>query len=365
MTGGLLQLATVGKEDSPLIKKPQLFHFKKIYLRYKNFSIDNNRKIVGDKNFDTDIEIKLDKEGDLLKDLFFYLEIPYFNILKKITTEKTINQRYEADPVYLNLANSKSYVFNTDQNKFYIIPEYIFKNPKGIEIGDYNNIVEVVGKDYSGYFNENSDVKLYNYENKIHPIIKDLKTLDDTWFNNFINSVINNDSLNINLMDFQKFNEWFNSYTDDRIFFNFPFNFNNNINLYNINFEEDRKINEIKKYFEILNRGYKIDSSYSDESLDIDKAILYLLEVNNNREINAELITEEQKKIILNSVLYNSNFLLYVLKMLYDDSNTNYFSFYKRYSVNSDNNNEVVKAGTLNYEDSIWSNYIDKFFHHF
>ena len=38
MTGGLLQLATVGIEDDILIKDPQLFHFTKQYKRYTNFS---------------------------------------------------------------------------------------------------------------------------------------------------------------------------------------------------------------------------------------------------------------------------------------------------------------------------------------
>ena len=70
MKGGLLQLATVGKADSILINKPQIFHFKKVYMKYTNFSIDNNSQVIGEKKFDTNFEISLRKNGDLLKDIF-------------------------------------------------------------------------------------------------------------------------------------------------------------------------------------------------------------------------------------------------------------------------------------------------------
>ena len=59
MKGGLLQLATVGKEDSVLIDKPQLFHFKKVYMKYTNFSIDNNYINYGEKKFNTELDISI------------------------------------------------------------------------------------------------------------------------------------------------------------------------------------------------------------------------------------------------------------------------------------------------------------------
>ena len=76
MTGGLLQLATVGKEDSILYDKPQLFHFEKNYKKHSNFSIDQSRKFLGSKKFDSNFEIKVDKNSDLLKNFYFKLEIP-------------------------------------------------------------------------------------------------------------------------------------------------------------------------------------------------------------------------------------------------------------------------------------------------
>ena len=88
MKGGLLQLATAGKEDSLLIGNPEISHFKKVYMKYTNFSIDNYHTNYGDKKFDSEFELNIKRDGDLLKDMFFYLEIPYFEILKKIKTER-------------------------------------------------------------------------------------------------------------------------------------------------------------------------------------------------------------------------------------------------------------------------------------
>ena len=103
MKGGLLQLATVGKEDSVLINNPQIFHFKKVYKKHTNFSIDSNQMVLGEKKLDTRFEINLRKDGDLLKDLLFYVEIPYFEILKKIEAINTEFNRTESDKIYYNI----------------------------------------------------------------------------------------------------------------------------------------------------------------------------------------------------------------------------------------------------------------------
>ena len=84
MNGGILQLVTVGKEDTVLIKDPEIFHFKKVYLPYSKFSIDNNQHNIGRKNFDSEFDIIINKDGDLLKDVMFYVDIPYFEILKTV-----------------------------------------------------------------------------------------------------------------------------------------------------------------------------------------------------------------------------------------------------------------------------------------
>ena len=42
MTGGLLQLITVGQQDISLTKNPEFTHFKTVYHRYTNFSKNYN-----------------------------------------------------------------------------------------------------------------------------------------------------------------------------------------------------------------------------------------------------------------------------------------------------------------------------------
>jgi hypothetical protein len=49
MTGGLIQLITVGIQDSPLIMKPEITFFKTVYKRHTLFSICQNERFIGNK----------------------------------------------------------------------------------------------------------------------------------------------------------------------------------------------------------------------------------------------------------------------------------------------------------------------------
>ena len=46
MPGGLIQLAIVGKQDSPLIANPDITFFKSVYKRYTNFTLYQNNKFL-------------------------------------------------------------------------------------------------------------------------------------------------------------------------------------------------------------------------------------------------------------------------------------------------------------------------------
>ena len=165
MTGGLLQLATVGKEDSILYDKPQLFHFEKNYKKHSNFSIDQSRKFLGSKKFDSNFEIKVDKNSDLLKNFYFKLEIPYFDIIR--TNRKTIQNfnRTESDKVYFELFNSKCYVFNVNLisgqstiKQYYIYPELLLDRMiDGVEIDISEEIgeflINISSEDYAKFYN--------------------------------------------------------------------------------------------------------------------------------------------------------------------------------------------------------------------
>lgn len=81
MSGGLLQIASIGKQDIYLTKKPQITFFKKIYKRYTNFSMETSEiTIENTPNYGEDFFIIVPKQAHLLYRCFFEIEIPAINI---------------------------------------------------------------------------------------------------------------------------------------------------------------------------------------------------------------------------------------------------------------------------------------------
>ena len=166
MTGGLLQLATVGKEDSILINDPDLFHFKSTYMHHTNFSIDQNSKNYGSKKFGTHLEFNLDKTSDLLKGFYFKVEIPYVQISKKFSNNSTLFTRTESDKIYFDILNSNAYVFNIENDKFLVYPEFlmnVISSTDSISAIDQtemfgNFLIEISSSEYSKYYDYNSTV---------------------------------------------------------------------------------------------------------------------------------------------------------------------------------------------------------------
>ena len=365
MKGGLLQLATVGKEDSVLINNPEIFHFKKVYKKHTNFSIDSNQMVLGEKKLDTRFEINLRKDGDLLKDLLFYVEIPYFEILKKIETTNTEFNRTESDKVYYKYLNMKSLVFFTGNDNFYIIPEnvlYLNNNVKMNEL-DTLNIISINSKEYSKYFNKGSKInEIVIEDSSLHQSIPYLKTIDSFWFNNLINNLEEkeNDKFTVSLVDLKKFSSWFNESMENRLFLNYQnlFNINKLKNKYQINFQNERHINEIKKLFEIKNRFDTItEDNYLDEELDIDKAI-----INNFKTKNFDFNYDIMEEYILQTIKYPSRFIKFILTKLYDSNIDNFFTFYNMFKVGYTVNNDIIGKNSNNYDNNIWDNYISNKF---
>lgn len=364
MKGGLLQLATVGKADSILINKPQMFHFKKVYMKYTNFSIDNNSQVIGEKKFDTNFEINLRKNGDLLKDIFFYLEIPYFNIFKKVNKKISKFIRMESDKLYYDYLDMKAFIYYTGNDQYYIIPENVlYINSKKKENNlDTLNIISINSSEYSLYYNNNSKFKEIMFDEKIkHPIIPFIKAVDSTWFNNLINNTSKKD-FQITLMDQNLFSNWITDKVDNRLFLNYHnlFNLNQFKNEYQINFDgtNNNKTNEIKKYFEILGQMDNLDkTTYISNRLDIDNA-MNLVFTNNEFELGSDELIE----YLENTILYSSRFIQYILNKLYDDNIGNYFTFYNMYSTAYTTDNGVISKNNRNYDNTVWDNYINNGF---
>jgi len=357
MNGGILQLVTVGKEDSVLIKDPEIFHFKKVYVPYSKFSIDNNQYNIGRKNFDSEFDITVNKDGDLLKDIMFYVDIPYFDILKTVKKETSIFTRNQSDKIYYNTEGMKSILYYSGKNKFYVIPENIFYLEDNLhEKSKFfsDTILSINSEEYSKYFNEKSSFEKISFSNTKNKSVNHLRTIDSYWFNNFIEKVKSEN--NIVLMDFKKFTNWLNTKMENRMFLDYHSIFNNNDfnNFYQINFFTDRNINELKKYFEILEILENINkTNYIDENLDLDKTVLNLLDEGKSLKENTEYL--------LNSFIYSSRNILLALKKLYDDSFDNFHSMFKMYTVSTETNNEVKDVNTKVYDISTWKKFTQKY----
>lgn len=363
MKGGLLQLATVGKEDSVLINKPQIFHFKKVYKKHTNFSIDSNQMILGEKKFNTDFEINLRKDGDLLKDLIFYLEIPYFDIFKKINTSTTEFNRTESDKIYYKYLNMKALVYFVDKDNFYIIPENVLKLDNNVKENNIDTIdvIAINSKEYSKYFNVGSTInEIVIDDNRKHNSVPYLKTIDSFWFNNLINNIQEDESekFNFSLLDYKRFSQWFNNLVEQRLFLNYQNLFNMNIlkQKYQINLttEDNEIVNELKKYYEIIEKFDTLtESNYLNEDLDIDSSI-----INNFKIKKYDFTFEKMEEFLLQTIKYSSRFIKYLLTKLYDNNIDNFFIFYNMFKVGYEVDNDIISKNSNNYDNNIWDDYI-------
>ena len=82
MTASLLQLVAVGNEDYLICGNPQITFWKNVYLKHTNFSFERVEilpKTPSKYNYDSFTEIIFDINtdyGDMLDNIFFYIELP-------------------------------------------------------------------------------------------------------------------------------------------------------------------------------------------------------------------------------------------------------------------------------------------------
>ena len=77
MGGGLIQLVAVGIQDIYLIGNPQITFFKTVYKKYTNFSLESiQQPIDGRTDFGQQIEITIQRKGDLIKDIILDILLP-------------------------------------------------------------------------------------------------------------------------------------------------------------------------------------------------------------------------------------------------------------------------------------------------
>ena len=92
MGGGLIQLLAVGVQDIYLIGNPQITFFKTVFKKYTNFSLESMQQSIGGRpNFGQLIEVKIDRKGDLVKDIILDILLP---ILPSETSQGALNGYY-------------------------------------------------------------------------------------------------------------------------------------------------------------------------------------------------------------------------------------------------------------------------------
>ena len=186
MTGGLIQLITIGRQDTPLISNPEITFFKNVYRQHTQFSISNNERYLDTKAFDTVGSKNIEKNGDLLLNMAFKLEIPYFEIIKNIKTTKIIKEAYNLNSLDVNYLNTNCIVFfEKNENKWIIIPENLFKLSKfeGIYYDiNVNDLQKNLLPEYIKLIDLGDNIKLYQIQdNPISPIISLLRVNSNYW----------------------------------------------------------------------------------------------------------------------------------------------------------------------------------------
>ena len=316
--GGLIQLLTVGVEDAPLILNPEITFFKTVYRKHTNFSLEQIVKNIGTKKFDCFHQFKIDKVTDLLAGLHFIIDIPYFNVLKTVTSKITnVLDIIEINELSVIFNNIKTYLFSY-ADRYYLIPENFF------------NLSEI---DYYTYKVNGSELN--------QNLLKDLNIIDSTKYGYLIDIFeLKNSTLNQLLpvlrLNFDSWTEFWLKLINKRENFNYFTrllsqlslidDFNKRLNL--IIYDNFNYYNIFDDYKEYLNFSDEIKNYYllkyneiQNPIFDTDYAVNYAIK--NNLDID---------KCKLETLEFNSLFFLFLLQTIYPDFTTNIksFTFWKK-----------------------------------
>ena len=80
MTGGIIQLLSLGNEDLYLTNDPQITFFKMVYKRHTNFSVENVlQNFNSQPDFGKKITCTIGKNADLIGQIFVSVTLPQKN----------------------------------------------------------------------------------------------------------------------------------------------------------------------------------------------------------------------------------------------------------------------------------------------
>ena len=334
MTGGLIQLVTTGIQDSPIIGNPEITFFKTVYRQHTMFSLCQNDRFIGNLEFEKKGSKTIEKNGDLLYNQYFKLEIPYFEIVKSVVDRQEIDSGYNINQLDVTYMNTNCVVVYAEDN-WYIIPENLFNLSfdKVLFQIESTLLIPNLLPEYIKEIDIGHHVTLYQIDdNQLSSIISILRVNSNYWeqlwlniasttadVNYFSNLVTVNSSYN-NLYQKYKFRIFTVYYIR-----NF---FEKNINSFDFNQEIAGECkNEIQRYLEYVNN---IDfASQENQKFDIDTVYQYCK--------NNFLKFEDYRDLALP---YNSLIILIMFNLIFS-STDNIFSFWKKYNLGEFNNIET------------------------
>jgi hypothetical protein len=357
MAGGLLQLVATGSKDAPLTYNPEITFFKAVYKKYTNFAIQQTNKNLGNKNFGTFNNYKIDRTGDLLQSMYFKIDIPYFDIIK--TNQNLLSTSFfDINSLLIMYNNFNSYILYFNNN-FYVIPEYIFKlyniNINQTIISNdtiINNLLPEIINSYNiinkCYINDIT-------ENSINPIISLLSKFDNFFENYILNLITNSNDYeyknqlitqktfikqvsNLINNNFYLYYSYYNNIRSNKIYYQFieVYQYLNYININDINFIKQDNYDVDIVYNYCLQNNITNYLSYQTAALNYNSIFIYNMLLQNYPTIFNTFTFWKKFQLLQNNVA-NVNF------------NVNTFNTIGEWATNLNSAiNDQLRISTLN-----------------
>lgn len=370
MTGGLIQLVTTGIQDSPLIGNPEVTFFKTVYKQHTMFSLCQNDRYLGTTDFGRNATKVIEKNGDLLYNQYFKVDIPYFDIVRTISSITKTDLGYNLNDLSVTYMNTNCIVLYLN-NTWYIVPEKIFN------ISQFKSLITSIDSNKTQLANNllpeyitltelGSNVNLYQLkDNDVSPIISVLRINSNFWEQYWLNTVSTSTDfkmMNPMLTLKSKFGQLY-YLLKNRIFNLYPLR-----NLFALNSNA-----MIYEFALVDTSGNKIYDEYGNVILqnEMERYYNYTIQGDNiiklNTQFDIDLTYKYCQQNFINFNNYRDTCLPYIpllfslmYKLLFATPDLN-FTFWKKYSVSTNNTvNKTIKIDDTHYMNE-WGDNLNKY----
>lgn len=285
MTGGLIQLITEGAQDIMLTGDPTVTYFKTIYQRYSNFSIDQKDIYIKRKvYFGNEYETLIPKSGDLLHKMILYLELPNVRTKYQLSPQQEINKL---------LQENNAIIYDPDIfNSNVAILENIIDLVDNSFINNNTGFREPIPNRFLILFEDNKIANNFIITVDIIKIISSITIVESITESRNIRE----DQINEYLLDYKKFNIFYNKLSNNNDTFNIIadvvsslIDLDFNLDLLQRTIYEAITYNDI--YFYLLFYINKLIQDFSNNNVNL----------NSYRDLIVKLVDDLKTKVLLNN----------------------------------------------------------------